>query len=78
MLESSMIRTVVLASLVLSAFTPGALAAQDPQACKKKCAEKMQQCLGQSSMGMTNTPADTQKANAKCKDRKKDCERACK
>ena len=44
MAKLSMTKPMVLASLIiLSAYTPGALAAQDARACQKQCVEKMQQ-----------------------------------
>jgi hypothetical protein len=80
-----MTKPMVLASLiVLSAYTPGPLVAQDARACQKKCVEKMQQCLPKSSMPsmrMSNTPPDMKKLhkpNTKCVDDKRACERACK
>ena len=63
MAKLSMTKPMVLASLIiLSAYTPGALAAQDARACQKQCVEKMQQCLAKSRMpsaGMSNSPTDT-------------------
>jgi len=85
MAKLSMTKPMLLASLIiLSAYTPGALAAQDARACQKQCVEKMQQCLAKSrmpSMGMSNSPTDTKttnKPNTKCADDKRACERACK
>ena len=85
MAKLSMTKPMVLASLIiLSAYTPGALAAQDARACQKQCVEKMQQCLAKSRMpstGMSNSLTDTKttkKANTKCADDKRACERACK
>ncbi len=79
MAKLSTTKPMVFASLiVLSAYAPGALAAPDARACQKKCADKMQKCLSQSSMGMSNSPPDTKKINTKCADAKRACERACK
>lgn len=88
MAKCSMTKPMVLASLIIfSAYTPGALAAQDARACQKQCVEKMQQCLVKSSMpsmGISNSPTDTtktnktNKTNTKCADDKRACERACK
>ena len=79
MAKLSIAKPMVLASLIiLSAYTPGALAAQDARACQKKCTEKMMKCVSQSSMGMSNSPTDMKKANTKCADDKRACERACK
>lgn len=52
-----MTKLMVLASLIFSAYTPVALAAQDARACQNKCAEKMQQCLAKSSPRMSTRPA---------------------
>ena len=82
MAKLSMTKPMLLTSLItLSAYTLGALAAQDARACRKKCAEKVQRCLSKSSvpsMGMYNSPTDTKKTNTKCADDKRACERACK
>ena len=79
MAKCSMTKPMVLASLIiLSAYVPGALAAQDARACQKKCAEKMMNCLPKSSMGMSNSPTAMMKTNTKCADDKRACERACK
>ncbi len=76
----SMTKPMVFASLIiLSAYTPGALAAQDARACQKKCAEKMMKCLSNSSsMGISNHPTGMRKTNTKCTDDKQACERSCK
>lgn len=83
-----MAKLLVLVSLfVLSAYSVGIMAAQDAQACKKRCADQMQQCasksfMGMSSsksmgMGMSNSPPDTKKVETKCADGKRACDRAC-
>jgi len=52
-----MAKLLVLASLfVLSAYSAGVLAAQDTQACTKRCADNMQQCASKSFTGMSSTP----------------------
>ncbi len=90
-----MAKLLVLASLfVLSAYSAGVMAAQDTQACTKRCADNMQQCVSKSfrgmsstpptgmsnasPMGMSNAPPDRKMVTSKCTDDKRACDRACK
>ncbi len=86
-----MAKLLVVASIfLLNAYATGVMGAQDTQVCKKRCADKMQQCssrslkssmrISSSPMGMSNMPSrsDTKKVESKCSNDKRACDRACK